>query len=115
MNPKHYVTIGGFMQDRYTENQIPFFLWSTNYRNTQPISTLAQVDLRYCFIRKNFITLRSALFVDSYDWKSIPYMGRTWAFGAEYSRQTLVGPLRLAAQWARIFGFTVYASVGFDF
>ena len=115
INPKHVVSIGGFMQDRYTENQIPFFLWSTNYRDTQPISTLTQVDLRYCFIRKNFITLRSALFVDSYDWKSIPYMGRTWAFGAEYSRQTLVGPLRLAAQWARIFGFTVYASVGFDF
>ena len=42
-------------------------------------------------------------------------MGKIWAFGAEYSRQTLVGPLRIAAQWARIFGFTMYASVGFDF
>ena len=44
------------------------------------ITTMAQVDLRYCF-----------------------------------ARQTVVGPLRVAAQWGRIGGFTVYAGIGFDF
>ena len=115
LNPKHVVTIGGFMPDRYTENQIPFFLWSKAYRETLPISTLAQVDLRFCFLRKNYFTLRSGLFIDTDDLKDYIYMGRTWAYGAEYSRQTLVGPLRIAAQWAKVFGFSVYAFVGFDF
>jgi hypothetical protein len=33
----------------------------------------------------------------------------------EYSRQTMVGPLRLATQWGRYLGVTVYAGIGFDF
>ena len=38
-----------------------------------------------------------------------------YAFGAEYSRQSIVGPLRFAVQWCTITGVTAYASVGFDF
>jgi NTE family protein len=115
LNPKHVVTIGGFMPDRYTENQIPFFLWSKAYRETLPISTLAQVDLRFCFLRKNYFTLRSGLFIDTDDLKDYIYMGRTWAYGAEYSRKTIVGPFRVAAEYGPIFGFSVYSSIGFDF
>jgi hypothetical protein len=103
------------MQDRYTENQIPFFLWPTGYRNAVSISTLTQVDLRYCFARKNFITLRSAVFVDTDELDLLMHMGRYWGFGAEYARQTMVGPLKVAAQWGPIFGFSAYASIGFDF
>lgn len=35
--------------------------------------------------------------------------------GMEYARQTIIGPLRVAAQWCDISGFTLYASIGFDF
>ena len=38
-----------------------------------------------------------------------------YAFGAEYSRQSIAGPLRLAVQWCDITGLTAYASIGFDF
>ena len=38
-----------------------------------------------------------------------------WGVGAEYARKTLVGPLKIAAQWGREFGASVYASIGFDF
>ena len=115
LNPKHVVTIGGFMPNRYTENQIPFFLWSTGYRDTLPISILGQLDVRYCFARKNFVTVRGGLFMEAYDLRDFPYAGKIWAVGAEFARQTMVGPLRLAASWAPIFGFSLYAGLGFDF
>ena len=115
LNPKHAVTVGGFMPDRYTENQMPFFLWSTGYRSTDRISTMAQVDLRYCFARKNFITARSGVLIRGYEFKYFFYNGRYWGYGLEYARQTMVGPLRVAAQWNRVFGLSVYAGIGFDF
>ena len=115
LNPKHVVTIGGFMQDRYTENQIPFFLWSTGFRNTAPVSILGQVDVRYCFLRKNFLTLRSGVYAKGYTLTDLVHTTANWALGAEYARQTMVGPLRIAASWGPIFGFSMYAGIGFDF
>ncbi len=73
------------------------------------------MDLRYCFARKNYVTLRSGALIRSDDFKDFFSNGCYWAFGAEYARQTIVGLLRVAAQWGRIGGFTVYAGIGFDF
>jgi len=115
LNPKHIVTVGGFMPDRYTENQIPFFLWSGGYRETIPISMLAQLDLRYCFLRKNYVTARAAWLNDAYSGKELFTSHRALAFGVEYSRQSMVGPLRVAASWGPVFGFSMYAGIGFDF
>jgi NTE family protein len=115
LNPMHVVTIGGFLQDRYTENQIPFFLWTNGFRNTYYFSSLVQLDLRYCFARKNFVSVRSGVYKDIDSLSDYFVQYGVWAFGAEYARQTIVGPLRVAAQWAKVFGFSVYASIGFDF
>jgi hypothetical protein len=38
-----------------------------------------------------------------------------WAAGLEYARQSIVGPLRVAAQYCAVGGFSIYASIGFDF
>ena len=115
MNLRHVVTVGGFLADRYTEFQMPFFLWPNGYRNAVPMSAVAQVDLRYCFLRKNYITARTGMFVDTFYLEELCYSSPWWAFGAEYARQTMVGPLKVAAQWSRISGVSVYASIGFDF
>ena len=115
LNPKHAVTLGGFLPDRYTENQIPFFLWPTGYRSSSPITTLAQVDLRYKFLRKNYLTVRSGVLIRGESLEHYFGYGKYWAFGGEFSRQSIVGPLRLAAQWGPVGGFSVYASIGFDF
>jgi len=115
MNFKHSVMLGGFMPNRYTEFQIPFFLWPTNTRSSSPITTMAQLDLRYCFARKNYFTIRSGLLIRADELRSYVAGTRYWAFGAEIARQTMLGPLRLAAQWGRVGGFSVYASIGFDF
>ena len=113
--PWHEVTVGGFMADRYTENQLPFFLWPVSYRSSARFSTVAQVDLRYCFSRKNYLIARSGVFIRPDNLKDFFLNERYWAYGAEYARQTIVGPFRLAAQWGRIGGFSLYASIGFDF
>ena len=115
MNMKHTTMLGGFMPDRYTEFQIPFFLWPANTRNSSPYTAMAQLDLRYCFARKNYVSVRSGVLVRGDELRDFAENSKYWAFGAEYARQTPVGPLRLAAQWGRIGGFSVYASIGFDF
>ena len=73
------------------------------------------MDLRYCFLRKNYITLRSAVENDAYVVKSLFSNTPLMALGVEFARQTMVGPLRIAAQLGPILGFCMYASVGFDF
>ena len=115
MNMKHTTMLGGFMPDRYTEFQIPFFLWPANTRNSSPYTAMAQLDLRYCFARKNYVSVRSGVLIRGDELRDFAENYKYWAFGAEYARQTPVGPLRLAAQWGRIGGFSVYASIGFDF
>ena len=115
MNPYHVVSIGGFIPDRFTESQIPFFMWPNGYRETYFFSVVAQMDLRYCFARKNFLTARTGVYTDVDRPSELFSLPGTWCYGLEYGRQTIVGPLRVAAQWAKNFGFSAYASIGFDF
>ena len=115
VNIRHVVTVGGFIPDRYTENQIPFFLWSNGYRETFGVSTLGQLDLRYGFGRKHYITIRGGAFSDIYSLDTLSAEDMIWGVGAEYALKTLVGPLKVAAQWGPGFGASVYASIGFDF
>ena len=114
-NPRHLVTMGGFMPNRYTEHQIPFFGFPNGYRECHPSTFVGKVDLRYCLLNKNFITVRAGFFIDTYTPKEFFTMGKFFVYGAEYARQTMVGPLRVAVQWGRLNGLSGYASVGFDF
>jgi hypothetical protein len=114
-NPKHIISVGGFMANRYTERQVPFFGIPGGYIELRPWNMVAQLDLRYCFSHKNFVTLRTGSICDDYAFKEFINQTPVWAFGAEYGRETMVGPMRIAAQWSRISGFTGYASIGFDF
>ncbi len=114
-NPRHLVTMGGFMPNRYTEHQIPFFGFPNGYRECHPSTFVGKVDLRYCLLNKNFITARAGFFIDTYTPKEFFTMGKFFFYGAEYARQTMVGPLRVAVQWGRLTGLSGYASIGFDF
>ena len=115
MNPYHRLTFSGFLPNRYSEHQMPFFGFSSQYKRSTPIALTAQLDLRYCFLRKNFITLRGGLLQQGYLPSDLLYATITWAAGAEYARQTMVGPLKLAVQWNTTSGVNAYASIGFDF
>ena len=115
MNPKHIVSMGGFMANRYVERQMSFFGVPTNYINCYRYSTVDQLDLRYRFTRKDYLTVRAGFFADDNTLKDIIHIQPRWAYGAEYSRQTMAGPLRIAAQYCTLVGFTAYASIGFEF
>ena len=115
MNPLHAVAAGGFIANRYVEHQLPFFGFPTGYRYCRPISAVLQLDARACIARKNFVTARAGLFQDDYDMQGMFRAAPYYAFGLEYGRQIIIGPIRVAAQWCNITGLTAYASVGFDF
>ena len=116
LNPKHVITFGGFMPNRYTERQMPFFGLPNGYRNCRPYSAVMQLDFRYRFARKNFVTARCGAFFDDYDFLSLVQQNPSTAYGLEYARQTLVGPFRLAVQYIPGMNlFTAYAGIGFDF
>ncbi|MBR6858007.1 MAG: patatin-like phospholipase family protein [Bacteroidales bacterium] len=115
MNFRHGVVVGGFMANRFVEHQIPFFGFPNGFRSTSRFTLVPQLDLRYRFLRKNYVTARGGLFMRDSDFKFM-FMGQQlWAAGIEYSRQSIVGPLRVAAQYCDVVGFSIYASIGFDF
>lgn len=114
-NPLHPVSIGGFISNRYTERQIPFFGFPTGYRYCVELSSMGQLDLRYRFLHKNFVTLRGGLFHTAFNFHDLFTENPIYAFGTEYSRQTIVGPFRLAVQWCNASGVSVYTSIGFAF
>ena len=115
MNPKHIVSVGGFIPNRYLERQLSFFGFPTGYRYCCPYSFVGQLDMRYRFSRKNYFTVRGGLFIDDYVLTDLAYVSQKTAYGIEYGRQTMVGPLRIAAQWCNLTGFSAYASIGFEF
>ena len=115
MNFRHAVVVGGFLPNRYAERQIPFFGFPLGFRETAKFTLVPQLDLRYRFLRKNYATVRAGLFMRDSSFKFMFLGSKVYAFGAEYARQTIVGPLRVAAQWCDITGFTTYASIGFTF
>ena len=115
MHPQHAVVVGGFMPGRYAERQIPFFGFPAGFRSTASFTLVPQLDLRYRFLRKNYVTVRAGSFYRDDTLKNVFSSGWINAFGAELSRQSVVGPLRMAVQWCSITGLTAYFSVGFDF
>ena len=114
MHIRHAIGVGGFMANRYVERQIPFFGFPNGFRSTSRMSVVPQLDLRYRILNKNYVSARAGLFLRPDHLRDL-FLSPIYAFGAEYSRKTIVGPLRLAVQWCDITGVTAYASIGFDF
>ena len=115
MNFRHAVVVGGFMANRYVEHQIPFFGFSHGFRSSSRFTMVPQLDLRYRFLRKNYVTVRGGLFMRDSEFRFMFQGNQLWAAGLEYARQSIVGPLRVAAQYCAVGGFSIYASIGFDF
>ena len=115
MNIRHAVVVGGFLANRYVERQIPFFGFANGFRSTDNYTLVPQLDLRYRFLRKNYLTVRAGMFSRGESVRDVCYVHPIGAAGVEYSRQSVAGPLHLAFQYCPITGLTAYASIGFDF
>ena len=116
MNFMHTLCVGGTLASRYLDNQLPYFGFNTGFQACGNFAASVQVDLRYRITHKNFFTLRTGMFQDKDKLadlvKTVP---TAYAFGAEYGRKTMIGPLTLGAQWCSLRGFSVALSIGFVF
>ena len=115
INPKHCINVGGFLPNRYTERQIPFFGFPSGFVNADPYTIVSQIDLRYNFNRKHYVTLRTAAFTDSFYLKDLFTLTPRLCYGAEYALRTFLGPLKIAVQYCDLNRFSAYASLGFEF
>ena len=111
----HSIGVGGIMEGRYMEHQIPFFGFMDTMRVYDDIVGTAQLDLRYRINHKNYATLRGGAFQNAVKIKEMFGRPAAYAFGAEYGRKTIVGPLMVGAEWCDVTGFGVHFSFGFNF
>ena len=116
MNFIHTLAAGGTLASRYIDNQIPFFGFSQGFYVCDNFAATAQLDLRFRLNHKNFFTLRGGVFQDKAvlaDLVKTPLSA--YAFGAEFGQKSIIGPMKLGAQWCSVGGFSVALSIGFDF
>lgn len=115
MSLLHSLGVGGIMEGRYLENQIPFFGFPTGMRVYDDFTGTAQMDFRYRINHKNYATIRGGVFQNSPTFRNFFTMPDAYAFGLEYGLKTVVGPLMVGGSWCNLTGFGVSFSFGFCF
>jgi NTE family protein len=116
MNFIHTLAVGGTLASRYIDNQIPFFGFSQGFYVCDNYAATAQMDVRFRLNHKNYLTVRGGVFQNKSVLADLVRTRPTaYAFGAEIGQKTIVGPMKLGAQWCSMSGFSVALSVGFDF
>lgn len=116
VNFVHSLAVGGTQPARYIENQIPYFGFATSFRLVEGCVGMAQLDLRYQFGHANYATLRAGTYNNSRYFKDFfLWPPSSYAFGLEYGRKTVLGPLRIGVSWDRSHGFGIAASFGMEF
>ena len=111
----HALAVGGVMEGRYVEDQIPFFGFPTGVRVYDDFVGTAQLDLRYRLSHKSNATLRAGVFQNAPHFGAMFSAPAAYAFGAEFGLKTIIGPLTLGASWCDLTGFGVSFSFGFNF
>ena len=116
MNFIHTLSAGGSLASRYIDYQMPFFGISQGFYVCDSFAATAQLDVRFRLNHKNFLTLRGGVFQDKSVLADLVRTRPTaFAVGAEIGQKTIIGPMKLGAQWCDMTGFSVALSVGFDF
>ncbi|MBR1871949.1 MAG: patatin-like phospholipase family protein [Bacteroidales bacterium] len=116
MNSIHQVIAGGTLEGRYFDVQMPFFGITSGFHTMMQFSAMGEVDLRYRFLRKNFVTAKAAFLQDSNTFKGMfQNILNAYAFGLSLSRQSVMGPISLNFSWCNRTRFGVFLSLGMDF
>jgi len=105
--------IGGALQGRYFEQQVPFMGIGGAYMCGNWMG-LARIDFRYKLAGNNYISGIANFSVSSEDHT---FQDADLLSGAalEYGYNSVVGPLRANVHWSNVSGFGVYLSLGLDF
>jgi len=106
-------TIGGMIQSRYFERQLPLSSMNGVMICKEKL-TAAELNFRVRVGKKNYVSAIGDVFADGPKWNEIgrPY----WGVGLQYSRSTRFGGLFANAHWnSCLNGFGVYAGIGKSF
>ena len=117
VHPTHTLAIGGLVEGRYVDYQIPFFGMNRGMRALYGYVATPQLNLQYRINHKNYLTARSGLFANHFD--SIKGLFKDplvdYAFGLDFGRKTVAGPFRIGLAWSERTHFGGYFSFGYDF
>lgn len=116
-----WVLTGGEIAGRHFENQLPF-IGVSSAMLSEDHSCVLRCDLRYNFYGDHYLTAMYNYMLSGYwspeikkfEFSDVADQGA----GLKYSYNSILGPVSLTAQWAKIFGkhvFGAYASFGFTF
>ena len=107
--------LGGEMAGRYVDHQLPFIgINNAAFRRNNLV--VVRTDLRYEFLRNNYLTAAFNYSRDFYSFGQFENGVDLYGCGLGYAYDTVVGPLKAVVHWSsmtRKIGF--YASLGFDF
>ena len=118
IHPMHRLAAGGLVAGRYYDNQIPYFGTVRGCRTYTGFILSPQADIQFQLNRKNFLTARGALLGDNLKFSQIfrdELTPPAYAFGLEFGRKTIAGPLKVGVVWDRNSHFNGYFSFGYDF
>lgn len=112
--------IGGYVNGLFTSHHraMPCF---TGVNEFKPIVATANVDFRYCFAEKNFITLTASTLNQADNFKQMNFRtdddSFVYGFSLQYGRKTFLGPLRFGLNWnsINVKEVGVYLGWGYDF
>ena len=114
----HRLAAGGLTNGRYYDNQIAYFGINRGCRTYSGFLLSPQADIQIRLSRKNYLTARSAVLANSPEFKQLfrdEFTPPTYAFGLEFGRKTIAGPLKVGLVWDRNTRFNGYFSFGYDF
>ena len=113
--PTYANVIGGDIEGRYLDHQIPF-MGVDNAAFTRNYLVTARLDLRYRFLRNNYFTLSGNYARDFVSFKQFSEGRNIYGVGLEYAYDSIIGPIKGHIHWSNLYkrvGF--YVSIGFDF
>ena len=111
-------TIGGEIEGRHFEHQMPF-IGVSHIDNVNDLAVILRCDLRYNFIGKHYVMATyNFLYNDNLFGENPKVIGKRFYSGAglRYAYDSFIGPISLTAQWSNITkNFSLYLSIGYTF
>ena len=107
--------LGGDMAGRYVDHQMPFIgIANAAFRRNNLV--VLRADLRYQFLKNNYVTAMFNYSRDFYSFKKFETGENLFGAGIEYAYDSVVGPLKAQVFWSSMTRKVgAYLSLGFDF
>ena len=117
VHPTHMMAVGGLVAGRYVDYQVPFIGIPRGMRNNYGFLFTPQLNIQFRLNHNSYLTARSGMLLENASSlaKILEYGALDYAFGLEFDRKTVAGPLRVGLSWSKRNHFGVYFAFGYDF